>query len=120
MYQVGRDVQLLFLTGQTPLKHALLCRNLPRRNSFGAIVMFHGHLLSLLLVLRHISRAPNTQKNPTIAPSRLSPSMRRPSLVSRVQFPITGHRLFVRACFQLPSCQRIRHLYTDKPRSEGS
>lgn len=44
------------LLKQTP------CRTLPRRTSLGASVVFYGRLLSLLLIL-HISRAPNTQKN---------------------------------------------------------
>lgn len=86
-------MQLLFLTGQN-------CSNrrrvglfpVARRSAqvwFSTAISFRSFSSSISRV-RRIPR-----RMPTIPPSRLSPSMRRPSLVARVQFPITGHRLFV-------------------------
>lgn len=106
MYQVGRDVRLLFLTGLINQNKLSPTDDIPRRTSFRVSVnsrlmnLHRYHLLSLPIL--HISRAPNTQKDPTIPPPSVSPSRRRLSLVARVH-TISGHGPPRPSCFQLPS-----------------
>jgi hypothetical protein len=78
----------------------------------------HSHLLSLPIL--HISRAAHAQKNSTILPHRCSPSMRRPSLVARVQNFRPRATILVRACFQLPSPANKSAIFTPtRLRSKG-